>query len=103
VVEVIDELVKLGWRREGARAVHTRTGSRLVVEARELLWLVIDEAADRRVLGIQPVIAPTAVAKAIARLQDELSIESYLHAYGELGDVGDISIVAWEQFAPDWH
>src|SRR5690349_7487505 len=102
MVEVIDELVKLGWRRDGARAIHARTGSRLVVENREVLWLVIDEAADRRVLGIQPVIAPAAVAKAIVRLQDELSIDSYLSAYGELGDVGDISIIAWEQFEPGW-
>ena len=95
--EIVDALVKAGWQAEGARAVYARRGSRLVVEPREMLWLVIDEADDRRAIGIEPTVAPEAVAKEIVRLQDSLSIDSYLAAYGELGAIGDISIVAWEQ------
>jgi hypothetical protein len=72
---IVEELIRAGWKAEGKRAVYGRDGSRLVVEARDVLWLVIDEAEDRRVLGIEPTVAPEAVAKAI---------------------------VAWEQFEPGW-
>jgi hypothetical protein len=108
--KVIEGLVAAGWQREpprpGAeqRVVHARAdGSRLVVETRdEGLWLVIDEPGDRRVLGLQPTAPQAAVAQAIVVLQDTASIASYFSAYGALGDVGEVSIIAWEQFDPGW-
>jgi hypothetical protein len=107
---IVDELVAAGWKpaepRPGGRqrAEHARRGgSRVVAEQRgDSLWLVIDEPSDRRVLGIEPAAEPAEVAAAIVALQDTVSIASYFSAYGDLGAVGAVSIIAWEQFDPDW-
>ena len=107
---IVEALLAAGWQpeapRPGAdrRAAHSRLdGSRLVVETREDgLWLVIDEPGERRVLGIEPSVAAAEVAAAIVAIQDTLSVASYLEAYGALGAIGDVSIVAWEQFDAGW-
>jgi hypothetical protein len=107
---LFDALISAGWIAESPRpksearvARARRDGSRLVVERRgERLWIVIDEPGERRVLGLEPTAALADVAAAIVALQDTLSVGSYLMAYGELGSVGGVSIIAWEQFDPDW-
>jgi hypothetical protein len=103
-------LARAGWTAEAPRpgadvrlALTRADGSRLVIERRgDVLWLVIDEPGERRVLGIRPTAAPAAVAAAIVALQGSLSVGSYLMAYGELGEIGDVSIIAWEQLDPQW-
>jgi hypothetical protein len=103
-------LVRAGWverpPRPGAtaRVEHARgDGSRIVVEARaDNLWFVIDEPADRRVLGLEPSSPPDEVVAAIVALADTASLDDYFSAYGDLGAVGSVAIIAWEQFDPDW-
>jgi len=108
--KIVDDLIAAGWTREqprpGAeeRVVHPRAnGSRIVVETRdEGLWFVIDERNDRRVLGIQPSAPVEAVTRKIIELADTAAIGNYFSVYGDLGDVGEVAIIAWEQFDPDW-
>lgn len=105
-----DGLIAAGWTsappREGAawRVVRQRAGDRVVAEQRDggPLWLVADQPGDRRVLGIEPTASAREVVAAIVAVQDSFSVGDYFGAYGDLGAIGDVAIIAWEQFDPAW-
>lgn len=106
---MFDGLLRSGWketkplRKNVARTlVYEQQGDDgLVLEERDdALWIWIEGAGDRRVIGVSPTNESELrrVLDAIDAMRDALTVSSYLTHYGTLSGICSTSIIAWEQF-----
>jgi hypothetical protein len=104
----VEILAARGWlprpptRAATSRVAYPRNdGSELLLERRDdNLWLWVIERDDKRCFEIDPSGAFDVLLDKVVAIQDELTVDTYLAHYLDLSALGEISIVAWEQYEP---